>query len=50
MVIEIPSDIANQIGSDEQALRLQLAIFFYKEFQTPSGNCFFLKSSFLRKY
>jgi len=34
----IPADILISIGKDDQAIRLELAIFFYKEFDLSAGQ------------
>lgn len=34
----IPTDILESIGKDDKAIRLELAIFFYKEFDLSSGQ------------
>ena len=34
----IPTEILESIGKDDKAIRLELAIFFYKEFDLSSGE------------
>ena len=34
----IPAEILESIGKDDKAIRVELAIFFYKEFDLSSGE------------